>query len=416
MNVTFSLEFDLDNKSDAEFLEWYNKEENKYLLKDSMVLGSFIVRHGLHKIFVNEKKDTLMLKYNTEINSLNDILNHTISNYEERIAHVKSQKDEFYGEQINILKERLNSLREDTTEESKRCREQEREMVAREYNGKIEVFQQQIQQLREEIEQYRQNDFEKVRLKECLKQKDNEISMLKSNNIIKGNIGESLVKNIVGKWFCDIEIVDMSGSGSMSDIHLVNSSDQRIVVECKNKATVALTDIEKSLRDIDSLKESYGDRFVGYIFCSLKSHNIPRKGEFCFEMIGDVPVVWFGVDFDSNADLAEKELVNVVKIMMSMVKHLGGKNGVERDMFLDGLKSVLGNIVEQKKTIGVLQSSLSSMKTHVDKLSLSTNEIFEDLRNMLGDQGDKSTHECRKCKKTFKTIGGYERHIKACVK
>lgn len=412
MKVSFEVDFDLDKVADTEFLEWYNAKENNYLLKDALILGSFVVKNSLHKIFLSDKKDTLVTKYNAEINSLNDILNHTISNYEDRINAVKSQKDEMYGEQINILKERLNALREGGAEEIKN----QREMVAREYMGKIEVFQQQIGQLRQEIEEYRQNDYEKIRLRECLKQKDNEITMLKSNNIVKGNIGEAWVKSVVAKWFCDIEIVDMSGSGSMSDIHLVNANDQRIVVECKNKASVTLTDVDKSMRDIESLKETYGDRFVGYIFCSIKSYNIPRKGEFCFELIGGLPVVWFGVDSEGSAELAEKEVVNVVKIMMSIVKNLGCKDGVEKEHFVDGLKTLLSNVTEQKKTVGLMHNNLASMKTHVDKLSLSTNTMFEDLRNMLGDNGEKTVHECNKCKKTFKTIGGYERHIKVCVK
>lgn len=409
MDVTFTLSFDIDRTADKEFLEWYNKEDNKYLVKDSLLLGSFVVRNGLHKIFINEQKEGVASRYEAEINSLNEIMSHTIQSCEERVASVKEQKDALYGEQIEILKERVRMMKEAGAEEM----QVQKEMVACEYMGKIEVLKQQITDMKGELEAYRETDYEKVRLRESLKQKENEISMLKSNNIVKGNIGEELVRNIISKWFCDVEVLDMSGSGSMSDIHLVDSGERRIVVECKNKASVTLTDVEKSMRDIESLTETYGDKFVGYIFCSIKSYNIPRKGEFCFELVGNVPVVWFGVDFENERELAEKELVNVVKIMMSLAKNVGNRDGMDRDIFIDKIKGITNGIGEHKKTIGLINNNLSSMKSHVDKLSLSTNEMYEEMRTMLGeDRG----HTCRKCKKEFKTVGGYERHIKVCAK
>lgn len=407
MDVTFTLSFDIDKTVDKEFLEWYSKDDNKYLVKDSLLLGSFVVRNGLHKIFINEQKEGVVSRYEAEINSLNEIISHTIQSCEERVASVKEQKDALYGEQIDMLKERLNALKEGNVEQI----QNQRDLVAREYMGKIEVMKQQIMELKGELDGYRETDYEKIRLQESLKQKESEIAILKSNNIVKGNIGEELVRNIISKWFCDVEVLDMSGSGSMSDIHLVDSGERRLVVECKNKASIALTDVEKSMRDIESLKETYGDKFVGYIFCSIRSYNIPRKGEFCFELIGEVPVVWFGVDFEHERELAEKELVNVVKIMMSLAKNMGTRDGIDRENFIEKMMSVMNGIGEHKKTIGLINNNLTCMKSHVDKLSLSTNDMYEDLKSMLGlNRG----HTCRKCKKEFKTVGGYERHIKVC--
>lgn len=412
MNITFSVDLDLNNRADSEFLEWYNDNSNKYLLKDALVVGGFIVKHGLNKIFINDTKDKSVLKYTAELNSLNEILNHTIKTYEEQIECIKTQKDEFYGDQIKMMKERIVQLHEG----NKDLIQTQVDLVSREYIGRCEAMQQQIQELKCELDNYRQTDYEKIRLKECLKQKDNEIAILRSNNIVKGNLGEELVKNIISKWFCDLEILDMSGQGSMSDIHLVNKNDQRIVIECKNKANIALTDIDKSMRDIETLKETYSNKFGAYIFISIKSYNIPRKGEFCFEIINNIPVIWFGVDFENHPDLSEKEFVNVVKIMISMIKVLEDKGDLDKDTFIMKIKDIMKNIAEQKKTIGSLNTTLATMKIHVDKISTNTNDIYNDLKNMIGDHIENDIHECRKCKKTFKTIGGYERHIKSCNK
>lgn len=412
MNITFSVDLDLNNRADSEFLEWYNDNSNKYLLKDALVVGGFIVKHGLNKIFINDTKDKSLLKYTAELNSLNEILNHTIKTYEEQIECIKTQKDEFYGDQIKMMKERIVQLHEG----NKDLIQTQVDLVSREYIGRCEAMQQQIQELKCELDNYRQTDYEKIRLKECLKQKDNEIAILRSNNIVKGNLGEELVKNIISKWFCDLEILDMSGQGSMSDIHLVNKNDQRIVIECKNKANIALTDIDKSMRDIETLKETYSNKFGAYIFISIKSYNIPRKGEFCFEIINNIPVIWFGVDFENHPDLSEKEFVNVVKIMISMIKVLEDKGDLDKDTFIMKIKDIMKNIAEQKKTIGSLNTTLATMKIHVDKISTNTNDIYNDLKNMIGDHIENDIHECRKCKKTFKTIGGYERHIKSCNK
>lgn len=406
MDITFTLHFDKSSKNDLQYLEWYDKNKSDdNNIKLCMLIGSYILKNGLNGFIENDKD-------NIEIKSLNEILTQTIESYDKRIENIKVSKDSYYNDQIEILNDKINKLKSDIIDISTK----ERELVKKEYEPTIQYLQQQI-------ERYSNENKETTRLLDIIKDKEQQLAVLKNNNIVKGNIGENLVKSIISKYLTTHEILDMSGSSSMSDLHLVNLKEERIVVECKNKANITLGDVEKSIRDIDTILDTYGDKFTGYLFVSIRSCNIPRKGDFHIEYIKDRPVVWYGFDIDINSNY-EHEFMNVIKIIVSLTNIFKGSKSIDKDDLLSKINSYLGRIKDQKKLITSLSSNVNLVKVQVDKINEITNSVYDDmidyvkqygcdhiLTNELFEKKEINEFVCDKCNKSFKKNGGLIRHL-----
>ena len=147
-----------------------------------------------------------------------------------------------------------------------------------------------------------------------------QIASLKNTNFCKGIIGENLITDMLRSNFPEYIVLDTSGVPCESDIHFINKTDQIIRIESKNKATIMLQDVDKSVRDIEHLSTKYGSSFIGYIFFSLETPNIPQKG-INFEIINDRPVIWYGTKKNGETFRIE-ELVLIMKIMINLTTTL----------------------------------------------------------------------------------------------
>jgi uncharacterized protein YkvS len=283
------------------------------------------------------------------------------------------------------------------------------------YEQKEARNQAKIEMLTQELDRYKNDNYEIKHLKSMVKERENEIAKMKMCNTMKGNLGESLVRELLSKQMTMHEIQDMSACGGMSDMHLVNHKNERIVVECKNKHTIALSDVEKSLRDIECLVEEFGDKFVGYLFVSIRSCNIPRKGEFYIEYIKGRPILWYGMDVESNESY-EKEFGNVIKIMNRLcLLFKGGED--KREDLQQKLNLYFSKIKEQKKLTGTIISSMKTMRGHVEQLNNNITFVFDDMSEYLMDVTSVApgkSFTCSICDRTFKTQGGLTKHLKTC--
>jgi hypothetical protein len=409
MDITFTLHFDETSKNDNQYLDWYNKNKNnedyEANIKLCMLIGSYILRNGLNGFVENEKE-------NMEIKSLNEILTQTIENNNKRIENIKHSKDSYYNDQIEILNDKIKKLKSDIIEISTK----ERESVKKEFEPTIEY-------LKGQLEKFSNENKEQTRLQDIIKDKEQQLAILKGNNIVKGNIGENLIKSIISKCLTTHEILDMSGASSMSDLHLVNHKEERIVVECKNKVNITLGDVEKSIRDIETLLDTYGNKFMGYLFISIRSCNIPRKGDFHIEYIKDRPIIWYGFDIDINANY-EHEFINVLKIIVGLTNIFKGNTSIDKDDLLAKINSYLGRIKDQKKIITSLSTNVGLIKVQVEKINEITTYIYDDMLEyvklygidqiLIGESFEKkeiNEFQCNECEKSFKTNGGLVRHL-----
>ena len=111
--------------------------------------------------------------------------------------------------------------------------------------------------------------------------------VLSRSNAGKGNLGEDALMGCLRENFTDCEVLDASKIPCACDIHLVlpdtTTATTIIAVESKNKKVITNADITKFYRDVDNLIQQHEDAFLGAIFVSLATKNIPGKGDFRFE-------------------------------------------------------------------------------------------------------------------------------------
>jgi hypothetical protein len=139
--------------------------------------------------------------------------------------------------------------------------------------------------------------------------------VLSRSNAGKGNLGEDALLVFFRENFTDCEVLDASRIPCACDIHLVipdvrprsnpqtnnqtnrttspnnrtiiqtnnNTATSLIAIESKNKRAITSSDITKFYRDVDNLTQQHGDAFMGAIFVSLATKNIPGKGDFRLE-------------------------------------------------------------------------------------------------------------------------------------
>lgn len=157
------------------------------------------------------------------------------------------------------------------------------------------------------------------RAKEALAASHAECALLRNSNHVKGNMGEAAVmaslKN--SPAFADWSFVDTSGIGAESDFHMISAGGEHVVaVEVKNKSIVKAADVDKAMRDVRELQERYGDRLVAYVFVSLRSCNIPRKGGLALDAApgSEVPMLWMGMAAEEGDGLTS--FARTVKVVV----------------------------------------------------------------------------------------------------
>lgn len=371
MKFEFEVDFDLSVRHEAEFLDWY--ENNPSLLKQAVLSGYFVITHGINEYNAQKDDNALADKINRLVQENRELKNMYEGMYSSKISQLRSD----YEERINSI---INSPQSQKLEEEKQQWIQKYEALSREYTS------------------YIKNTVDSTAL--LLKQKEIDelkakLNVFKSTNQYKGAIGEKAVQSVLERNFVGWETRDTSGQTSMSDIHLVDKDGNILAIECKNKASVTLQDIEKSLTDIKTLKARYEDKLIGYLFVSIRSNNIPKKGDLYYELVESVPTIWYG-----TTELNERELCNMAKLLLS---HRGViKHDIDTSMMLEKVNCYLSKIIENRKQLAAITAAVTGLQ--------STNDwLYNDMARFVGCAED--VYACAHCDKTFKRKGDLTRHV-----
>jgi hypothetical protein len=228
-----------------------------------------------------------------------------------------------------------------------------------------------------------------------------QVNILQSTNAYKGQKGESTVKQVLNKYFIGYEVKDTSGQSSMSDIHLVDKEGLTVAIECKNKEIISTTDVTKSIGDIAHIKKSA--KLVGYFFISLRSNNIPKKGDILYEVIDDIPVIWYGCS--SLDEIAEQDIVKMIRLLFM---HYEFKPC--QDEFAKSINDYMSRIKLMQKNIQNALTNLNDMKSNITNLKKLLDFMYDDLTKYLTH---KETHNCNQCDAIYRRKGDLLRHIAA---
>lgn len=381
MQITIPITIDLSVQHEAEFLDWYDNFPEK--IKPTLLCGFFMVKHGLDVYNQNTVDSSWMEKYvNLE------------KNYKESLALIKEQYTN-----NNPLSNDLIYWRDKF------------DKINNEYKEFIK--ENSIQNLKIEY-QRRQADAERKQA-----ETERELNIFKNTNQYKGAIGEKTIKDILSKEFTNYEIKDTSGSTSMSDIHLINKYGDIIAIECKNKAIITPQDIEKSLIDIKALKDKFQDKFQGYLFVSIRSKNIPKKGDLHYEIVESRPVIWYGMDgcdasagsLDSIGSANSVELIHLIKVISA--HKINTETDVDQDIITDKLKSYIKKLSDNKKAVLLVHNNMESLKSNISIIQNNIDWIYQDIFNYLGTTeitDNTQEHNCDKCNMSFKRKNELTRH------
>ena len=237
------------------------------------------------------------------------------------------------------------------------------------------------------------------KLRSTIQEKDNDIQILRNSNFCKGILGENAVRDILLDAFCDYAVKDMSGCATESDIHLENPSGEFLAIECKNKASITSLDVEKSIRDVTSLKNTYGTKFTSYLFLSLRTCNVPKRG-YTFEVIDGKPVIWFGV---SDVNTCRREILAIVKVALGLGQLFKAVQSQSQGSQVDTIKFVKGIFTKIQKNVGMYKKigdTVSLLQTQIGTITEANVGVLGDIETYL--KLGMSSLDCQKKPKKLK--------------
>jgi hypothetical protein len=196
------------------------------------------------------------------------------------------------------------------------------------------------------------------KLKEDIKQRDLEISMLKGSNAVKGTMGEATIAEELRKTFPSCEVTNTGKVAQACDLHMTLEGDLgTIAIESKYKTCIEKRDIDKFTRDMTVLSEN--KKIIGGVFVSIISPNIPHKGCMCIEYVDSTPVVYLAY---TDQDAFRSEFGRHIRMFVSLCTFLQEHSKSSEDTSHDAL---LHEVMEEVK---FLQGFFNKNKKRADDI------------------------------------------------
>lgn len=436
-NIQFTI--DHDNHLECECMAWLDKCRRDPAphdeIKDALVVGYAIMKHGFGKILDSREAKRMRLENNCVVDQvrldMQRAMEHQLSLMRlDKEAEIKKHQTDYdiLLKQFQYLQQTMETKLEDAKSHAEYEKSRDIGMLQEKVSDLVSIQNELRSQLvckDAEIKQLNERMISKLegeetkRLMETIREKEIVIAQLKNTNNCKGIYGETVVRDILMRAFTDHAILDMSGCPNESDIHLVNHRDEIIAIECKYKETVTNDDVKKSMRDIGYLKTKYGDKFKAYVFYSLKNFNIPKKGT-CFEVVNNIPVIWHGTHMEHDPHF-ENQIVMMVKIaqgLASMMKT--GQRDV--DQLVTMLNAMVTELEKNKACIVSLHNNTNANMNIIKSLTDSNNAQLTAITQFMRDHNI-ATHvqesnqplDCPHCgRNNFKRPCDLKRHMSKC--
>lgn len=286
----------------------------------------------------------------------------------------------------------------------------------------LQTYQQKCMDLETRVAQHYEGELsrENKDLKARLHEADLELARLKSSNFVKGETGERFVREVLSNSFTEWTFVDTSGHGAQSDFHMAHASGDLVVVEVKNKAAIAATDVDKSMRDMRELMERHGQRLVAYVFVSLRSSNLPRKGHLMIEFVDHAPVLWLGYPPDERQEVVQGDLARMTRLVVELGRISRAKSAQDDTVRADvaaAMRSFVDRLCSLCKFHQQATDAINAARKCMSNFEDVQNELLQNARDCLRRlglsetaEGSSSSHVCPECGREFKTLRGLRQH------
>ena len=338
---------------------------------------------------------------------------------EEKTRQEATRLELSWSARLQIAEQHLCLLQEEKAEWNQRLRAMQEAKDA-----EVAVFRSKWEEVTHEVCRLSEGHSiaEISQLKEQLKLKDNEIHVLKSGNFVKGRAGENLISEQLQEHFTDWMIEYKGKSPHECDMHMVSAKGDIVMVESKNKDAIAKTDVDKFYNDIAYMEASERP-CIGALFVSIRTRNIPWKGQVCLEIVNHKPVLFLG--FGSEDDL-QLNLANYVRVFLQYCHIVKQQSSdVNTDMMFAMMNSHFQSLLQTKIQIDRLKTQQVDMGKTVVELekvhqkSVSSIETFLKQHNRLeitaAMGSGKNIYRCETCTDVFTNKKLFEKHAKACV-
>ncbi len=229
------------------------------------------------------------------------------------------------------------------------------------------------------------------------------VNLMKKQSNFKGNLGENIVARTLQEAFPSYTIVDRGVMGkSDGDIHvyLGNEHDATLVsIEAKFAGNLNSQLVQKSIGHARGLKAKYGDRYLGHVFISMETTNIPDKDAMHFEydLIDGATIAWMGtVNFAADVPGFLFAFDAVVKSQqihkkLAALKALTQDSATVHDQYMRFIKENAGKLAGHVKiTVNMMRDYLDSekllarQKNNTEVLMASFYRMFEDMCRHAG--------------------------------
>jgi hypothetical protein len=197
-----------------------------------------------------------------------------------------------------------------------------------------------------------------------------------------GNLAEGCIMSIMRNMFTYVQ--DASKIAAACDVHVYVNDGLFFAVESKNKSVITHGDIEKFNRDIEFLAATHGDSFIGALFVSTRSLNIPGKGSFSFNVTSKRPVVYMGF---SDLELLDKRTMELsVKLLIQTskyIKNIEETSGDIQDM-MDKVRPFVQQIAKSRTDIDRIKQSAAAIIKSSESIDADLATVFEGITKVVG--------------------------------
>jgi hypothetical protein len=263
-------------------------------------------------------------------------------------------------------------------------------------------------------------DKEIADLAASLKRAEEELGILRRSNYGKGVVGETIIRDFLRREWPTACIVDMAQTKHSCDLHMILDDREVWAFESKYKDTIVKSDIDKFYNDV--IHMSIDPKFHGAVFISLKTANIPGKGDMCLEMVnGKVPVLFVG---GTGEDwLMEctwfRHCMNMLMQVARQSKRVNNEN-MSVEALVEKLKPIMERIKKLRANINKMRNNvLASAISLTADMEADVRGLFEVVGEIMGGECGATplpagSFKCEKCARTFVNKQGLASHMRCC--